>query len=179
MRFIYFFLTIFPYLIYSQDITDAINWSIENESGNARYSAMGGAFGALGGNLSAISSNPASGAVFELSRFGGSLVSNINQTKSNFKSNINNVNSQNANYQIGLVYVFKNYGSGDLNKFSIGLNYQSQNNYNEDIKIKKQCFPKRGFKNYNSKRYLETQAPKNYIFVYQCFIIWKQKCNSK
>ena len=41
---------------------------------------MGGAFGALGGNLSAISSNPASGAVFELSRFGGSLVSNINQT---------------------------------------------------------------------------------------------------
>ena len=135
MRFIYFFLTIFPYLIYSQDITDAINWSIENESGNARYSAMGGAFGALGGNFSAISSNPASGAVFELSRFGGSLVSNINQTKSNFKSNINNVNSQNANYQIGLVYVFKNYGSGDLNKFSIGLNYQSQNNYNQDIKI--------------------------------------------
>ena len=123
MRFIYFFLTIFPYLAYSQDITDAINWSIENESGNARYSAMGGAFGALGGNLSAISSNPASGAVFELSRFGGSLVSNIDQTKSNFKSNINNVNSQNANYQIGLVYVFKNYGSGDLNKFSIGLNY--------------------------------------------------------
>ena len=135
MRFIYFFLTIFPYLAYSQDITDAINWSIENESGNARYSAMGGAFGALGGNLSAISSNPASGAVFELSRFGGSLVSNINQTKSNFKSNINNVTSQNANYQIGLVYVFKNYGSGDLNKFSIGLNYQSQNNYNQDIKI--------------------------------------------
>ena len=135
MRFIYFFLTIFPYLVYSQDITDAVNWSIENESGNARYSAMGGAFGALGGNLSAISSNPASGAVFELSRFGGSLVSNINQTKSNFKSNINNVNSQNANYQIGLVYVFKNYGSGDLNKFSIGLNYQSQNNYNQDVKI--------------------------------------------
>ena len=80
MRFIYFFFTILPYLIYSQDITDAINWSIENESGNARYSAMGGAFGALGGNLSAISSNPASGAVFELSRFGGSLVSNINQS---------------------------------------------------------------------------------------------------
>ena len=135
MRFIYFFLTLFPYLVYSQDITDAVNWSIENESGNARYSAMGGAFGALGGNLSAISSNPASGAVFELSRFGGSLVSNTNQTKSNFKSTINNVNSQNANYQIGLVYVFKNYGSGDLNKFSIGLNYQSQNNYNQDIKI--------------------------------------------
>jgi len=135
MKFIHLFFTVLPVLVYTQDITDAVNWSIENESGNARYSAMGGAFGALGGNLSAISSNPASGAVFELSRFGGSLVSNSNQTKSNFKSNINNVNSQNANYQIGLVYVFKNYGSGDLNKFSIGLNYQSQNNYDKDIKI--------------------------------------------
>ena len=135
MKFIHLFFTVLPVLVYTQDITDAVNWSIENESGNARYSAMGGAFGALGGNLSAISSNPASGAVFELSRFGGSLVSNSNQTKSNFKSNINSVNSQNANYQIGLVYVFKNYGSGDLNKFSIGLNYQSQNNYDKDIKI--------------------------------------------
>ena len=32
----------------------------------------------LGGNLSAISNNPASGAVFELSRFGGSLIANSN-----------------------------------------------------------------------------------------------------
>ena len=135
MKSICFFLILFPFLIYAQDISDALNWSIENESGNARYSAMGGAFGALGGNLSAISSNPASGAVFELSRFGGSLISNSNQIKSNFKSNLNIINTQNANYQIGLIYVFKNYGNGNLNKFSIGLNFQSQNNYDQDIKI--------------------------------------------
>ena len=45
---------------------------------------MGGAFGALGGNLSAISKNPASGAVFELSRFGGSLIANSNSNSIKF-----------------------------------------------------------------------------------------------
>ena len=48
MKFIHLFFTVLPVLVYTQDITDAVNWSIENESGNARYSAMGGAFGALG-----------------------------------------------------------------------------------------------------------------------------------
>ena len=45
---------------------------------------MGGAFGALGGNLSAISKNPASGSVFELSRAGGSIILESNNMKSNY-----------------------------------------------------------------------------------------------
>ena len=68
---LYFYLILFliiPLFQFSQNISDAISLSIENENGNARYMSMGGAFGALGGNLSAISKNPASGAVFELSR---------------------------------------------------------------------------------------------------------------
>mgnify|MGYP003328707442 CR=1 FL=1 len=63
-------MVLIPLLVGGQSISDAINWSFENESGNARYQSMAGAFGALGGNLSAISNNPASSAVFELSRFG-------------------------------------------------------------------------------------------------------------
>ena len=89
----------------------------------------------MGGNLSAISKNPASGAVFELSRFGGSLIANSNSTQAFYKSNVEKINSNNANYQAGLIYVFKNYGDGNLNKFSIGLNFQSQNNFNEEVKI--------------------------------------------
>ena len=42
----------------------------ENISGNSRYEAMSGAFGALGGNLSAIHINPAASAVFNTSEFG-------------------------------------------------------------------------------------------------------------
>ena len=135
---LYFYLILFlitPLFLFSQNISDAISLSIENENGNARYMSMGGAFGALGGNLSAISKNPASGAVFELSRFGGSLIANSNSTQAFYKSNVEKINSNNANYQAGLIYVFKNYGDGNLNKFSIGLNFQSQNNFNEEVKI--------------------------------------------
>ena len=42
----------------------------ENISGNSRFEAMSGAFGALGGNLSAIHVNPAAGAVFNTNQFG-------------------------------------------------------------------------------------------------------------
>ena len=128
-------LVLIPFFVSGQSISDAINWSFENESGNARYQSMAGAFGALGGNLSAISNNPASSAVFELSRFGVSLVVNNNNSDAIYNNNKNSLSSENSNYQAGLVYVFKNYGNGNLNKFSIGVNFQSIANFNDEIKI--------------------------------------------
>ena len=128
-------LVLIPFFVSGQSISDAINWSFENESGNARYQSMAGAFGALGGNLSAISNNPASSAVFELSRFGVSLVVNNNNSDAIYTNNKNSLSSENSNYQAGLVYVFKNYGNGNLNKFSIGVNFQSVANFNDEIKI--------------------------------------------
>ena len=132
---IFIFSILLPFFLNSQTLNDAIAWSFENESGNSRYMSMGGAFGALGGNLSAISTNPASGAVFELSRAGASLIVNNNSTKSIFFGNENTLKSNNSNYQLGLIYVFKNYGDGNLNKFSVGFNYQSQNNFYEEFKV--------------------------------------------
>ena len=128
-------MVIVPLFVNAQSISDAINWSFENESGNARYESMSGAFGALGGNLSAISNNPASGAVFELSRLGFSLISNDNSLTSSYTSNQNTISSGNSTYQAGLIYVFKNYGSGNLNKFSLGLNFQTISNFTNEIKI--------------------------------------------
>src|SRR5699024_4820199 len=49
---------------HSQDLTDAVRYGTEGISGSARFSAMSGAFGALGGDLSAIRINPAGSAVF-------------------------------------------------------------------------------------------------------------------
>ena len=53
----------------------------ETVNGTARYNAMSGAFGALGGDLSAIETNPAGAAVFLNSEFAISL--NINNTETN------------------------------------------------------------------------------------------------
>ena len=82
MRYIIFIYILFFHLnINSQNIYDAINYNFSNDLGNSRFTSMGGAFGALGGNLSAISTNPASGAVFELSRAGGSITLENNSMK--------------------------------------------------------------------------------------------------
>ena len=48
----------------AQSLNDALRYSQTSLSGSARFSALSGAFGALGGELSAISVNPAASSVF-------------------------------------------------------------------------------------------------------------------
>lgn len=136
MRYIIFIYILFFHLnINSQNIYDAINYNFSNDLGNSRFTSMGGAFGALGGNLSAISTNPASGAVFELSRAGGSITLENNSMKSNYFNTNNETDRTNIYYQGGMVYVFKNYGSGNLKKFAFGINVQSTNSFSSDLLI--------------------------------------------
>ena len=131
MRFIIIIFVLVYNVSNCQDINDAINYSFENQIGNSRFTSMSGAFGALGGNLSAISINPASSSVFEVSRFGGSIALESNKLKSNFLENENTEKESTLHYQGGIVYVFKNYSDGKLDKFSFGINYQTQNSFND------------------------------------------------
>ena len=48
----------------AQNYTDALRYSNEELNGTARFKAMGGAFGALGGDFSSISQNPAGSSIF-------------------------------------------------------------------------------------------------------------------
>ena len=57
-------LLVFAGNLWSQSIDDAYRYSRSELNGTARYIGMSGAFGALGGDISAISSNPASSAVY-------------------------------------------------------------------------------------------------------------------
>jgi len=59
----------------SQNISDALNYTNNNIDGSARFSSMGGAFGALGGEISSISANPAASAIFSDSYFSLSFAS--------------------------------------------------------------------------------------------------------
>ena len=57
----------------AQNLEDVLRYSTEDLNGSARYQALGGAFGALGGDLSAITNNPAGSSVFALNEAGGTL----------------------------------------------------------------------------------------------------------
>ena len=48
----------------AQNSSDVLRYGSENLQGTARFQGMGGAFGALGGDLSALNINPAGSAVF-------------------------------------------------------------------------------------------------------------------
>ena len=61
----------FIQLSVSQTVNDVTVFLSEELNGSARYNSMAGAFGALGGDLTAVSMNPAGSSVFLHSEFGG------------------------------------------------------------------------------------------------------------
>ena len=60
----------------AQNYTDALRYSTEELTGTARFKAMSGAFGALGGDPSAVNINPAGSAIFNASEISFSLNNN-------------------------------------------------------------------------------------------------------
>ena len=59
-----------PLVASAQGATDGYNFSQTDLKGTARFMSMGGAFGALGGDLSTLSQNPAGIGVYRHSEIG-------------------------------------------------------------------------------------------------------------
>ncbi|MGA9637504.1 OmpP1/FadL family transporter [Flavobacterium sp.] len=119
----------------AQDVRDAVRYSQDNLNGTARFRAMSGAFGALGGDLSSLSVNPAGSSVFANNEMGITL-SNFN-TKNDAdyfgSKNTKNTNNLSLN-QAGAVFVFNNMDPNTgWNKFALGINYDNTNNFNNSI----------------------------------------------
>ncbi|TDD97433.1 OmpP1/FadL family transporter [Flavobacterium cellulosilyticum] len=119
----------------SQEISDAIRYSQDNLNGTARFRAMSGAFGALGGDLSSLNVNPAGSSVFNNNQITATL-SNFNvKNNSNYFNTATSTtdNSFDLN-QTGGVFVFKNQNqNSDWKKFSIAINYENTNNFNNSV----------------------------------------------
>jgi len=113
--------------IYSQDINDALRYSQTNINGTARFRAMGGAFTALGGDLSAISINPASSVVFTNNQMGFTL-SNYNiKNKSEYFGGKSSKNENDVDInQAGAVWIFEDYNiENKWGKFAFSVNYDN------------------------------------------------------
>lgn len=124
-------------IIKSQTLSEILSISFEKPIGTARFESMGGAFGALGGDISSINTNPASGAVFIDNEFGftmstesiknSTLFFNNNEVTNNFKFSIN---------QGGGIWLLKNYGEGNINQISFGINTQTVNSFDDNFDSK-------------------------------------------
>lgn len=122
----------------AQNTIDGLRYSTEASSGTARFNALSGAFGALGGDLSAISINPAGSAVFLNSS--GAVSLGVNDKESNasyFNSETKSIDTDYNLNQAGAVFVFNNPNEASkLKKFTFGFNYQQTQNYDDELFIK-------------------------------------------
>lgn len=121
------------FTVQAQDITDALRYSQDEIQGTARFRALSGAFGALGGDMSAVNINPASSAVFSQSHasFTLSNVATSNDTRyfNGFAS------SSDSNFDVnqgGASFVFASRNDSPWRKFSVGVAYDRTNNYDDN-----------------------------------------------
>lgn len=132
-KYLFLLLTGFTFSVaQSQEITDAMRYAQDNLNGTARFRAMGGAFGALGGDLSAINVNPAGSAVFANNQVAITLSSYNTKNNSNYfgTATTEKDNSFDLN-QAGGVFIFNNGNpNSDWKKFALSVNYDNVNNYN-------------------------------------------------
>ena len=119
----------------AQGMQEALRYSQENFNGTARYTALGGAFGALGGDLSALHNNPATSSVFSFSQIG--ITANQMNKELNASFYGNSVNTNNPLFDIGQfggVFVFNDAsGNEGWTKLSVAFNYQKNAHYNDDF----------------------------------------------
>src|SRR5690606_14089029 len=92
---------------HSQEVSDAVRYAQDNLTGTARFRAMSGAFGAVGGDLSSISINPAGSAVFLNNQTGITFSNqNIKNNSNYFGTQISEKENSFILNQAGAVFVF-------------------------------------------------------------------------
>ena len=136
MKRVSIFILLFACAIASaQNSTDVLRYSQDNLQGSARFQGMAGAFGAVGGDLSAMNINPASSAVFSNGLF------TVTGTMFNSDNNnsFRNTDTQDFNVdldinQFGAAMVFNNKNdSSKWDKFVLAFNYDMVSNFDNEI----------------------------------------------
>lgn len=115
------------FLTYGQTLEEAVRFSRLSSQGSARSAAMGGAFGALGGEISSLSFNPAGIGVFRKSELAFTPSLHFGHTDSGYRP------AKDNSFQIGqLGAVFSFYNPRfNWKGFNFGINYTNLNNFNQ------------------------------------------------
>lgn len=137
MKKILFLLTIALFstsFLQAQNEEDALRYSRQFITGTARSVGMGGAMGAIGGDFTSLSINPAGIGVYRSGEFTISPSLNWNTTQSDFLGN--KVNQTRYGMRLGNIgYVFTNKSEKETGivSTSFGIGYNQINNFNQQI----------------------------------------------
>lgn len=109
----------------------SILFSQDEVNGTARFVAMGGAFGALGGDISSLNINPAGLTIFNYSHLSASLSSRSTDYSTQYYGS-NAINSEDY-FELpsaGVVFVYDGSNSAEWTKFALGVNYRMKTDFN-------------------------------------------------
>ncbi|MGZ4035084.1 MAG: OmpP1/FadL family transporter [Bacteroidia bacterium] len=123
----------------AQNEVDALRYSQLTFGGTARYNAMGGAFGALGGDFSTLSSNPAGIGLYSMNEISVSPAVFNQMTSSTYNNEKNSGSKMNFDFgNAGFIWSFDKDGNSDESKWknwNIGFGYNRTNDFNNNINI--------------------------------------------
>tara|TARA_B110000003_G_scaffold208536_1_gene207448 strand:+ start:60943 stop:62328 length:1386 start_codon:yes stop_codon:yes gene_type:complete len=103
----------------------SIMFSRNDRNGSARFVAMGGAFGALGGDVTAMTINPAGISIFNQSNASIALQSKSTDYSTNYYGNSTTTQEDFFNISsVGSVLTFENISNDEWSKLAIGVNYR-------------------------------------------------------
>lgn len=100
-------------------------------NGTARFVGMGGAMGALGGDISVMGTNPAGIGIYRSNDFSVSMGFNNTSTESNFRNSVMKDDRSRFSFdQVGFVYSTKIGNNTSLRYINFGFNYHKSKNFN-------------------------------------------------
>ena len=118
-----------PSLLMAQRAMDGYSFSQPDLKGTARFMSMGGAFGALGGDLSSLSQNPAGIGVYRNNEIGVTVDLDAQQSKAT-SQHFSTTWDKTPFYlnNAGVVFTIRN--SGALRNFNMGFTYNKSSSFN-------------------------------------------------
>ena len=129
----------FSILINAQSLSYAdvaVLFSTDDNYGTARFMGLSGAFGALGGDMTAVDINPAGLAVFNKSEISTTLSYRDTEINSTFYgSTVNNKDDYFKFSQIGGVIATKIYNNSPIKKVAFGFNYNIIKDFNNNYVV--------------------------------------------
>ncbi len=128
-------------LVMAQTSIDALKLVENDINGTARYISMAGAFGALGGDPSAIKDNPAGLGIYRRSEFTGTLNAFIQQTKSDWNGvkasdDMYKLNTNNLSLILAIPTWRRENGTSGLLNSNWAFNYNRVKNFNRSLNAK-------------------------------------------
>lgn len=119
---------------HAQTVYDAVDFATKDLDGTARFVGMGGAMGALGGDISTMGTNPAGIGIYRSNDASLSFSYSALSTEAKYLGNTYNASKNHWNFDnIGVVFSTKIGNQTTLRYVNFGFNYHKANTFNRNM----------------------------------------------